>query len=225
MQSSHRYDTLAGCSLFARLAPQALHVLESAPLRRLRRGEALWTAGGDARGLHVILSGRVRVTRSPLGRQYAVHTEGPGGTLGDVPFFAGGRYPATAIALEPTTCLVIDQATLTRAIAVDPSLAWRLLERLAARVRTLVTRLDDRAATTVEQRLARLLLERQQSAGPEPFRLASTQAEAAEELGTVREVLVRTLTRLRRGGIIDSPAHGCYRVVRPRALQRLSEVR
>jgi len=225
MRSSPHHDLLAQCPLFDRLTPQALRILENAPLRRLRRGEALWTAGGDTRGLHVILSGRVRVTRSPLGRQYAVHTEGPGGTLGDVPFFAGGRYPATAIALEATTCLVIDPAMLTRAIAADPSLAWRLLERLAARVRTLVARLDDRASTTVEQRAARLLLERHHVAGSAAFRLAATQAEAAEELGTVREVLVRTLTRLRRAGVIDSPAHGRYRVVRLRALQRLSEGR
>ena len=49
-----------------------------------------------------------------------------------------------------------------------------------------------------------------------PFGLAATQAEAAEELGTVREVLVRALRRFRESGLVDSPARGRY-VVRDRA--------
>jgi CRP/FNR family transcriptional regulator len=170
--------------------------------------------------LAVVLHGRVRVVRAPHGRQYGVHTEGPGGTLGEVPFFAGGRYPATAIAAESTTCLWLDRATLARAVAADPELALRWLGRLAVRVRGLVERLDAQMARTVEQRLAAFLLDRHAAAGGQPFTLASTQAEAAEELGTVREVLVRTLRRFRETGLVESPVRGRYRVLDQPALRR-----
>jgi CRP/FNR family transcriptional regulator len=208
--------------LFRDLAPEARRVLAAAPRRRFRRGETLWAAGADAEGLAVVLSGRVRVVRAPDGRQYGVHTEGPGGTLGEVPFFAGGRYPATALAAEPTTCLWLDRATLARAVAADPDLAFRWLGRLALRVRGLVERLDGQTVRTVEQRLAALLLERHAAARGQPFALARTQAEAAEELGTVREVVVRALRRFREAGLVDAPARGRYRVRDPHAVARVA---
>jgi CRP-like cAMP-binding protein len=163
-----------------------------------------------------VLTGRVRVVRAPGGRQYAVHTEEAGGTLGEVPFFAGGRYPATAIATEATTCLLLDRATLARAVAADPELAFRLLSRLAGRMRRLVKRLDQQTTRTVEQRLAEFLLERHTAAKAGSFTLADTQAEAAEDLGTVREVLVRTLRRFREAGLLGVPKRGHY-VIRDRA--------
>src|SRR5439155_5004577 len=125
---------------FAAVSPAARRVLSAAPRRRYRTGEILWTAGTDPRGLLVVLSGRVRVVRAPSGRQYAVHSEGAGATLGEVPFFAGGAYPATAIATEPTTCLVLDRNAVARAIAADPELAFHWLGRLSERVRALIER-------------------------------------------------------------------------------------
>ncbi len=207
----------------AALSPAARRVLSAAPRRRFGAGETLWTAGSDARGLVVVLSGRVRIVRAPQGRQYAIHSEGPGATLGEVPFFAGGGYPATAIATEPTTCLVLDRATVARAIAADPELALHWLGRLAARVRTVIERLDRQTASTVEQRLAALLLSRHAATRGAPFALAATQAEAAEELGTVREVLVRTLRRFRESHLVDTPARGRYRVLDVARLKRIED--
>jgi CRP-like cAMP-binding protein len=206
----------------AALSPAARRVLDAAPRRRFRAGETLWTAGSEARGLVVMLSGRVRIVRAPRGRQYAIHSEGPGATLGEVPFFAGGAYPATAIATEPTTCLVLDRATVARAIAADPNLAFHWLGRLAERVRMVIERLDRQTGSTVEQRLATLLLARHTAARGAPFALAATQAEAAEELGTVREVLVRTLRRFRESRLVASPARGRYRVLDVARLDRLA---
>jgi CRP/FNR family transcriptional regulator len=212
--------------LFRDLAPAARHaVAAGGVVRRYAPGEVLWAAGADPGGLAVVLAGRVRVVRAPGGRQHALHDEGPGGTLGEVPLFAGGRYPATALAAEATRCLILDRATLARAVAADPELAFRLLGRLAARVRGLVARLDRRDAATVEQRVAALLLERRARAGARgsaAFALGATQAEAAEELGTVREVLVRALGRLRGAGLVDRAGAGRYRVLDGAALRRVA---
>jgi CRP-like cAMP-binding protein len=170
-------------------------------VRRYPAGTVLWRAGARPGGLVMLLEGRVRVVRGANGRQHVVHVEGPGATLGEVPLFAGGRYPATAIAAEDSVCAVADVETVHAAIAEDPSLAILMLQRMACRVRDLVERLDGRSARTVRSRLAAWLLDRHQSAGS-PFTLGCSQAELAEELGTVREVLVRELRRLRDEGVI-----------------------
>ena len=150
-------------------------------------------------------------------RQHLIHDEGPGGALGEVPVFAGGPYPATAIAAEETRCLLLSTAALREAVRVDPAVAFLFLRRLSDRVRHLVDRIDRFAGQGVNGRLARFLLERERTAGEGSFPLGATQLEVAEELGTVREVVVRALRELRTDGIIAGAGRGRYRIVdRPR---------
>lgn len=209
-------------ALFRTLNPAALDVLaRDATTRTFAPDSILWRAGARPGGLCIILSGEVRVVRATAGRQHVIHTEGPGGTLGDVPLFHGSNYPATAIASQRTRCLIVSKDTLLAAIRADPGLALALLERLAARVRHLVDRLDRIAARTVHARLALWLLERHARTNGE-FTLGKTQLQLAEELGTVREVVVRALRHMRDAGIIQSNARGRYRIL---DLDRLQAMR
>ncbi len=177
--------------------------------RRFGRGARLWTAGTEPRGLFVLLDGRVRIVRSAGTRQHVLHTEGPGATLGEVPLFSGGTYPATAIAEEPSLCLVIDRATLALAMSADPRLAWRLLEGLARRVRHLAERLSSQTADPVRARLAAYL--RSRPVGPDgTITLGGTQQQVAEEVGTVREVVVRVLRQWIAEGKLRRCARGTY---------------
>jgi CRP-like cAMP-binding protein len=80
-----------------------------------------------------------------------------------------------------------------------------------------VQRLDDRSTRGVTARLAEYLLAR---ASPEGrLSLGLTQAALAEELGTVREVVVRALLALRRQGAIRALGGGRYAVVDRAALE------
>jgi len=191
--------------------------------RRYAAGEVIYLAGDRPAGLLVVLEGRVRVVRGRGDRQHLVHEEGPGGALGEVPLFAGGAYPATAIAAAPTVCLLVSADALRAAVRSDPEIAFRFLARLADRVRHLVDRLDRLAAQDVRGRLAALLLARERATGAgAPFTLGGTQAQVAEDLGTVREVVVRALRGLCAAGVIGRAGGGRYRVLDAPALERLA---
>lgn len=177
--------------------------------RRFARGARLWTAGTEPRGLFVLLDGRVRIVRTAGARQHVLHTEGPGATLGEVPLFSGGTYPATAIAEEQSLCLVIDRATLALALAADPRLAWQLLGRLAQRVRHLAERLSAQTADPVRARLAAYLRSRPVGADG-TITLGGTQQQVAEEVGTVREVVVRIMRQWMAEGKLRRCARGTY---------------
>lgn len=210
--------------LFQRLNADALRELAArSTLRAFTADEVLWHAGAEPRGLFVIVEGRVRVVRTVGGRQHVVHVEGDGGTLGDVALFEGTRYPATAIAIRPTVCVAVTRDGLLAAIRQDPELALALLGRLAARVRHLIGRLDGLAARSVSARLAGYLLQRRERAGTDVFTLGGSQTEVAEELGTVREVLGRTLRTLRDRGLIDVGANGALRVMDEAGLRAEAE--
>ena len=163
-----------------------------------------------------------------------IHSGKVGDTLGEVPFFTDSVYPATAIAAEPTRCLFLTHSAVTRAMAADPALAIFFLRRLSQRVETLVERVDQNTVSSVQTRLARFMLERSQApvvasrsrpgkAKRNTFSLGMTQAALAEEIGTVREVVVRELRELRQLGAIESAGDGKYRVSSLETLQQLAK--
>lgn len=191
---------------------------------RYERGAPLFHAGDEAAGIHLVLSGRVRVRRlAPSGRTVVVHHEAAGGILGEIPLFDGGPYPATALAAEPSVCALLPRAPLLRRLEADPALARFFLQRLAGRVREVIGRLDAMATRSVAQRLARHLVGRTRAAGGARVSLGMSQQELAEELGTVREVIVRELRLLCRAGVLAAAGGGRYEVLDPRTLRGLAE--
>ncbi|MEP7345451.1 MAG: Crp/Fnr family transcriptional regulator, partial [Gemmatimonadaceae bacterium] len=168
--------------LFADMSSSALSLLGArAAFRTAKANTFLFHAGDAAPGLIVVLEGRVRVFREIGGRRAVLHVEGPGGTLGDVPTFAGGTLPASAMALEPTRYLVVPRALLESLVVLDPQLALRLLERMAWRVREVVSRVDRLVFQHVAMRLARYLIVRsERSRTPNVISLGLTQQELAD---------------------------------------------
>jgi CRP-like cAMP-binding protein len=201
--------------------------------KRYSTGDVLWSAGDSAHGIVLILEGKVRIVRVTGGRRVVIHSGDAGTTIGEVPFFLDAAYPATAVASEPTRCLLLSRAAVTEAMAVDPGLSFFLLRNLSRRVQTLVERVDRNTATSVQARLAAFMLRRSEIVGRaatsskgndkrRAFSLGMTQTALAEELGTVREVLARGLRALRDAGAVESVGGGKYRVADLAILEELA---
>jgi CRP/FNR family transcriptional regulator, dissimilatory nitrate respiration regulator len=214
---------LAQQPLFSKLDPGVVSALARQALEcRFAAGQVLFSAGTSPRGLLVVVEGKVRVLRGGGDRQHVIHEEGPGGALGEIPVFGGGTYPATAIAAEPTVCLLLLTESVRAAVQNDAETALTFLRRLGERTRHLVERVDSLASRGVNARLAGFLLTREaasQSSGS--FTLGRTQVQVAEELGTVREVLVRALRELRQAGAIELTGRARYRIRNAQALEKL----
>jgi CRP/FNR family transcriptional regulator len=186
------------------LAKRGIEVVFSA-------NEVVFLAGSAPRGWWIVLDGKIRVVRGEGSRQHVVHTEGPGGTLGEVPLFGGGTHPATGIAAEASRCALFTRPSLEAAIADVPAIAFLIAHRLADRVRQLVDRLDERSARSVQSRLIDFLLSRPPQRGS-CITIGMTQQALAEELGTVREVVSREVRTLVRRGWIEPLGGGRYRL-------------
>ena len=212
---------LAALPLFSGASPALVEALA----RRGREivfapNEVLFLTGSEPRGWFVVLEGEVRVVRGSHGRQHVVHTERAGGTLAEVPLIEGGVHPATAIATTTTRCALFSRDQLEAAIAEQPRIAFLMAGRLAARVRALVDRLDDRSARSVDARLVEFLLSRPQTRRDSSISIGMTQQALAEELGTVREVVARKLRDLDRRRLIERVVAGRYRILDRPALVR-----
>lgn len=216
---SHSSD-ISGIPLLESLLPNARLALERhAVVRHFEADEILWRAGTSAAAMHIVLSGEVRVVSTGDGRQRVVHRETRGGTLGDVALFSGEHYPATAIATTRVTTLVLSRETIHTLIAADPAFSLSLMQRLALRVRHVLGVADRMTNWSVQARVARYLIERGSKGNV--FTLGMTQQHLAEELGTVREVIVRTLGELKEAGHIEAAGKGRYRI---RMLETLEQI-
>ena len=219
-EPQHALHALASFRALRSTAANAL-VAEAVP-RIFAPDDLLFREGADAHGIFVVLSGEVRVVRTSRGRRHVLHTERRGGTLGEAPVFDGRPYPATAIAATAVDTLYIDRAALDRAIRASPEIAWFFLSRLAGRVRLLLERVDRLATAPVSTRLCEYLLEQASSTNNV---VSITQEGLAEELGTVREVVVRTLRILRERGIIRAAGRGRIEIVDAAALKEATSGR
>jgi len=156
--------------------------------------------GGPCAGLFIVKSGRVKITRLSLeGREQILHIAGPGESFNDVPVFDGGPNPATVQAMEESTLLVIARSTMQDFFGRYPQLVQAVVTVLAARCRQLVALIEDLSLHTVTARLAGLLLD--QAARPDALPL--TRAQMAARLGTVREMISRSLRELEQAGFIQ----------------------
>lgn len=214
-------DFLKSLPYFSALNTEALEQIGREILElSYGRGEIILLEGGTCRGLYVVKSGQVRIFKSsPEGREQVLLIARPGDTFNDVPVFDDGPNPASASALEPTTVYLIPKETFLSLLANCPA-AVTIIKHLSAQLRHLSTVVEDLAFHSVVGRVARMLLDLAVvEEGPAPVpRL--TQDEMAAIVGSVRDVIGRTLRTLQKTGAIKIEGHRIL-VIDP---QRLKEI-
>jgi len=192
------------------LEPADLAALaETATLREIPRGGAIFAEGDEAKGFFICAEGKLKVFKSTSdGREQILHFIFPGETFAEVALFTGRAYPASAQALEASRVVFIPREGLVRLIKKRTDLAFKLLAGSALWVRRL-TDLIAEYAKAVPSRLAGYLLAEALRQRPTALadgarvRLAVNKGELAAHLGTVAETLSRAFARLRDDGVIE----------------------
>ena len=170
------------------------------------RGRDIFSEGDEGTGFYVVISGRVKIYKiSPEGREQILHIFGPGELFGEVPVFAGKRFPASAATLEESRIFYFSRDSLIRLIEENPAIAMNMLAVLSLRLRGFTAMIDDLSLKEVPGRLAAYLLYLSgQKKGSTELELNITKGQLASLLGTVPETLSRILSRISSGGLIES---------------------
>jgi CRP/FNR family transcriptional regulator len=169
------------------------------------RGQSIFSEGDDGHGFYVVASGRVKVFKlSPDGREQILHILGTGEIFGEVPVFAGSRFPANAEAMEESSVFYFRRDSLITLIEKNPSIAMGMLAVLSMRLRTFTSLIDDLSLKEVPGRLASYLLYLSSiEKGSSDLELNITKGQLASLLGTIPETLSRILAKMSARGIID----------------------
>ena len=191
--------------LFLKSLPEAtlLKIAQAGEERRLAKGELLFAEHDHCIGLLVVLCGAVKVYKlDSRGRELTLGLERPGGSVVELPLFDGGNYPASAEAAETDTIvLIVSRARFQEILLANPEIMAQALRTLAVRMRKLLQMLEAQSLHTVRARLVMYLLS--VSDTKTSFLLPETNDAIAGHLGTVREVVSRTLRSLKDDGLIS----------------------
>lgn len=204
-------QALRRISLFNGLSDSALARVADAAIRRTYTpGEIIIIEGDPCQAAYFVAEGQVRVYRlSPGGREQVLVQLGPGQAFNTVPpFQPRGINHANVEALTPVTLYAIPCDDLHRLVGERPEMALVLLRDFAGRLDHLTNLVEDLSLRTVRGRLARFLLEHAPTdlsgtaeAGAVTQRW--TQEEIAVHLGTVRDMVGRTLRAFADAGLIQ----------------------
>ena len=215
-------DILRRTSIFRRLSPEDRQRLASvASVRTYDKGATLFLEGDASDELYTVVSGRVKVFKStPRGTDVILEIFGPGDPVGAVAVYESRAYPATAVTLEPTTCVLIPRQAFFSLLEAHPTMVRGLLVGLTHRLVELTNRLTELSGGRIEARLARFFLKLASDMGQPQAEgilipLVLSRQEIADMVGTTIETSIRIMSRWGKQDLVRTEKDGFVVVDRP----------
>jgi len=208
-------DLLRFSTTFRRLQPaDRQRLAEVARTHSYAKGSAIFSEGEPSDFFITIVMGRVKVYKAtPTGKEVILEIFGPGDPLGATAAYEGRPFPATAVALEDTECVLIPRASFFALLEQHPSLVRGLLTGLTHRLVELTTRIADLSGARVEARFARVFLKLAKDIGRNGeggtfVPLALSRQELADMTGTTIETCIRIMSRWGKEDIVKTDKDG-----------------
>jgi len=98
-------------------------------------GAVIIRQGDSGECMYVIQEGQVEVTSKKDGVEIHLATLGEGDYFGEMALFENEMRSATVRAAGPVRVLTVDKKNLLRRIHEDPSLAFRIVQKMSHRIR------------------------------------------------------------------------------------------
>jgi len=221
-------EMLRKVTIFRRLSPDDRQRLAAvASTKEFGKGELLFSEGDPSDYLYTVVSGRVKVFKSTSrGTDVILELFGPGDPVGAVAAYEARAYPASALALETTTCVLIPRQSFFALLESHPSMVRGLLGGLTHRLVELTNRLAELTGSRVEPRFARLFLKLAGEVGKPAtggtfIALPLSRQELADLSGTTIETAIRIMSRWGKQGIVVTEKGG-FLLVDSKALEALA---
>jgi CRP-like cAMP-binding protein len=177
---------------------------------------------GGCEALALIHSGLTRIVLAAAdGRTATIRYAGTGQVLGLASAMTGGS-PWSGYAITECEITFLNPQTLRRLGQADGRVAWALAKQMARVCYEVVDTLGGNVFGTIDQRVSRHLLDMAVTR-PEGLVVLADQRELAQSVGSVREVVARSIRTLRERGALMRLPKGGLLIVRPDVLQEVAD--
>jgi CRP/FNR family transcriptional regulator len=200
---------------FRRLSPELRgRVAAVAHLKSYDRGDLIFAEGDPSHSFIVIVSGRVKVFKAtPAGKEIILEIFGAGDPLGAVAVYEGAPFMASALPLEPTQIVAIEQRAFLQLLEENPAFVRGLLSGLTIRLAELTRRLAELTGARVEARFARLFVKLTEQIGRGErggvfIAMPLSRQELADLTGTTIETAIRIMSRWQKEDVLHTEKDG-----------------
>lgn len=220
-------ELLRTTPIFSRLTPaDRKTIAQVSRVQHFAKGATLFEQDSPSE-FYAITSGRVKIFKMmPSGKDVILEVFGPGDPLGAVAAYMDRPFPAGAVALEDTTCVIIPRAAFFRLLETQPSLVRGLLLGLTTRLVELTNRLAELTGGRIEPRFARLFVKLASEMGRTDrggafIPLPLSRQELADMTGTTIETCIRIMSRWNKDDVVRTEKDG-FVVIDRAELDRLA---
>jgi CRP-like cAMP-binding protein len=176
-------------------------LIDTAPVRDLVEGEALFRQGDATFAIFAVERGRIHLVRHATEDRTVILHSAHGGELFAEAALFSDNYHCDAIAAAPARVRVLPKGGLLAAMRADPAFAEGFMAMLARQVQQLRTKIQQRDIRSARERLWQYLL--LHAAADRMVAFEGKLKDLASEIGLTPEALYRTLAQLEAQGAIE----------------------
>lgn len=177
--------------------------------RQIRRGDAIFSAGGPGKQVYFLASGKVKICQpSSSGNEIILWFCLPGEIFGLAEVSHGGGRVVSAFACEDSLVLSLSQKDFLEFLAAHPEAVLLSMQALSSRLRVLGEMVVNLVSDDAHTRIAKLLLRLAARYGKREGSIVHldvplTHEEIANMVGTTRQTVTTAIGQFRRQGVLS----------------------
>lgn len=207
---------LAKFSLFRDLDDNELDkIVDISISREWKKNSHIFMQGDPLENVYFINEGKVKVYKSDAnGREQIVAILKKGEMFPHVGFFRKGGYPGYSEVLEQASLVVVPISQFEKVLVDNPHLSIKVFKVLGEKIVDLQERLEAQILNNTYEQIIKLLIRlgelhgEKQEDGTVLLKADFTNKDLANMIGTTRETVSRTLTKMKKDELITTDSNG-----------------
>lgn len=210
--SDHEHSRCENCIIrqmnsFKALKKEELkQMADNKKTKTIKKGDIIFKEGERLGGVFCVRNGISKLSKmSDNGRDQIVKIATKGEVLGHRSVISSEATNLSAVALEDMEVCFIPKSHIEEPLQTNPVFTNAVLKHMAQELKFADDIIVNMAQKTVRQRLAEILLYLEENFGTDKegyLYLQLSRADIADVVGTATELLIRTLTKLKKEGLV-----------------------
>ncbi|WP_077618555.1 Crp/Fnr family transcriptional regulator [Bacillus sinesaloumensis] len=209
-------EVLRTVPLFKELTSNELEeIVNIAQYRQYKKGTHVFMQEDPLENVYFIYKGKVKIYKNDInGKEQIVTVQKDGDMFPHVGFFRKGNYPAYALVQENTNAVVISISHFENLLLQHPQVCIKLFRVMGEKIVDLQNRLEAQILNNTYEQIIKLIMRlcntdgRKISDAKIIITTQFTNKDLANMIGTTRETVSRTLTKLKKKEIIEVNEQG-----------------
>lgn len=218
MERSEIKKVLSGFMLFRDLEEDELEkIVDISIAREWKKNSHVFLQGDRLENVYFIHEGKVKIYKSDAnGREQIVAILKKGEMFPHVGFFRKGGYPGYSEVLEQAQLVVVPISQFEKVLVENPHLSIKVFKVLGEKIVDLQERLEAQILNNTYEQIIKLLIRLGEMHGEKLengqvlLKADFTNKDLANMIGTTRETVSRTLTRMKKDNLIATDHEGNF---------------